>query len=84
MNSVMLLGLVAAACTTAAFVPQVMHSLRTRDTRGVSLGMYLVFTAGIALWLIYGLLVADWPIIVANSVTLALCTLVLVLKFRHG
>jgi MtN3 and saliva related transmembrane protein len=84
MNSVTILGFVAAACTTASFVPQVMHSLRTRDTRGISLGMYAVFTAGIALWLVYGALLGDWPIIVANSVTLALCIAVLSLKLRHG
>ncbi len=84
MNSVTLLGFVAAACTTASFVPQVMHSLRTRDTRGISLGMYAVFTAGIALWLVYGVLLGDWPIIVANGITLALCAAVLLLKLRHG
>ncbi|UCH53887.1 MAG: SemiSWEET transporter [Pseudomonadota bacterium] len=84
MNSVTLLGLTAAACTTAAFVPQVMHSLRTRDTRGLSLGMYAVFTVGIALWLVYGLILGDWPIILANGITLALCAMVLMLKCRHG
>jgi MtN3 and saliva related transmembrane protein len=84
MNEVMLLGLAAAACTTAAFVPQVMHSLRSRDTRGISLGMYAVFTTGIALWLAYGTILGDWPIILANGATLVLCLLVLALKLRHG
>jgi MtN3 and saliva related transmembrane protein len=84
MNTVTLLGLLAAACTSVSFVPQVLHSLRTRDTRGVSFGMYTVFTLGIALWLVYGAILGDWPIILANSVTLVLCALVIALKLRHG
>lgn len=78
------LGFIAAACTTASFVPQVVHSWRTRDTRGISLGMYTVFTGGIALWLVYGVVRGDWPIIVANGITLALCLAVVALKLRHG
>lgn len=84
MNSITALGFIAAAFTTASFVPQVVHSWRTRDTRGISLGMYAVFTGGIALWLAYGVMLGDWPIIVANGITLALCLTVVVLKLRHG
>lgn len=84
MQTVDALGFMAAACTTAAFVPQVVRSWRTRDTRGISLGMYAVFTGGIALWLAYGLARGDWPIIVANGITLALCLAVVALKLRHG
>jgi MtN3 and saliva related transmembrane protein len=84
MNSVTALGFIAAAFTTASFVAQVVHSWRTRDTRGISLGMYAVFTSGIALWLAYGVVQGDWPIIVANAITLALCLAVVVLKLRHG
>lgn len=78
------IGLAAAACTTVSFVPQVIRALRTRETRSISLAMYLVFTAGVALWLVYGLLVHDLPVIVANSCTIVLCSIVLLLKIRHG
>jgi len=74
------LGYAAAALTTAAFVPQAWLTLRTRDVRGISLGMYLCFTLGVALWLAYGLALGQWPLIVANAVTLALAASILVVK----
>jgi MtN3 and saliva related transmembrane protein len=77
------IGLAAAFLTTASFVPQVYRSLVTRDTRGISLQMYCVFTVGIALWLIYGLLRHDLPVTLANSVTLVLAVTVLILKLRY-
>ncbi len=78
------IGLLAALLTTGAFLPQVVHTLATRDTRGISLRMYVIFTAGVVLWLIYGLLTRDLPLIAANAVTLVLAGAVLVLKLRHG
>ncbi len=78
------LGLLAALLTTAAFLPQVLHTLATRDTRGISLRMYVIFTAGVALWLVYGLLTGDLPLIAANAVTLVLAGAILILKLRHG
>jgi MtN3 and saliva related transmembrane protein len=78
-----LIGYVAATLTTAAFVPQAWKSWRTRDLRGVSLGMYSVFTLGIALWLVYGWLLQAWPIVFANAVTLGLSLLILSLKLKH-
>ena len=78
------LGLLAALLTTAAFLPQVLHTLATRDTRGISLRMYVIFTAGVVLWLIYGLLTRDLPLIAANAVTLVLAGAILILKLRHG
>ena len=77
-----LLGYAAAALTTCSFVPQAELTLRTRDTRGISLGMYSAFTLGVALWLVYGWLLGEWPIIVANTVTLALAATILVTKIR--
>jgi MtN3 and saliva related transmembrane protein len=77
-----LLGYAAAALTTCSFVPQAVLTLRTRDTRGISLGMYSAFTLGVALWLVYGWLLGEWPIIVANTVTLALAATILVTKIR--
>jgi MtN3 and saliva related transmembrane protein len=78
------LGLLAALLTTVAFLPQVLHTLATRDTRGISLRMYVIFVAGVLLWLIYGLLTRDLPLIVANAVTLVLAGTILYLKLRHG
>lgn len=78
------LGLLAALLTTAAFLPQVLHTLATRDTRGISLRMYVMFVAGVLLWLLYGLLTRDLPLIVANAVTLVLAGTILYLKLRHG
>lgn len=76
-------GYVAALLTTIAFVPQALKSWRTRDLSGVSLPMYGLFTAGVALWLLYGLMLESWPIVVANLATLTLAGLVLILKVRH-
>ena len=81
--SVDLIGYLAAILTTVAFVPQALTSWRTRDLSRVSLPMYSIFTAGVAMWLAYGVMLASWPIIVANAVTLALSGAVLVLKVRH-
>jgi MtN3 and saliva related transmembrane protein len=78
-----LIGYTAAALTTAAFVPQAWLSWRSRDLRGVSLGMYGVFTAGVALWLAYGWLLGAWPIVAANAVTLSLALLILGLKLKY-
>ena len=78
------IGLLAALLTTAAFLPQVLHTLATRDTRGISLRMYVIFVAGVLLWLIYGVLTSDLPLILANGVTLLLAGAILVLKLRHG
>jgi MtN3 and saliva related transmembrane protein len=75
-----LLGYFAATLTTAAFVPQALLTLRTRDVRGISLGMYGAFTLGVALWLAYGLALGEWPIVVANAVTLALSATILAVK----
>ena len=79
-----LLGYAAACLTTTAFVPQVVQTLRTRDTRAISLGMYLLFSAGVALWGIYGVLLAAWPIILANGVTLLLALVVLGYKLTEA
>jgi MtN3 and saliva related transmembrane protein len=80
MNLQDLLGLVAAVLTTGSFVPQALLTLRTRDVSGISLGMYSAFTAGVALWLGYGLMLRDWPIVLANAVTLVLAATILVTK----
>ena len=78
------IGYIAAFLTTSSFIPQVWHIWKTRHTQGISLRMYVFLTSGVALWLVYGLLLAAWPIIIANSVTLLLAGTVLVMKVRKG
>ena len=78
-----LIGTLAAILTTISFLPQALHTFRTKDVRGISLGMYSAFTLGVALWLIYGLLLGAWPVVIANLVTLALASTILVMKLRY-
>ena len=78
------LGYVAATCTTLSFVPQAARTIRTRDTSGISLWMYVVFTFGIACWFGYGLFLQSWPMIASNAITFLLSATILGLKLRHG
>ena len=75
-----LIGLIAGACTTIAFVPQVWQVFKSRSARDISLGMYLIFVSGVVLWLVYGLMLGDAPLIIANTITLLLAGAVLVMK----
>ena len=75
-----ILGYCAAALTTGSFVPQAMLTLRTRDVSGISVGLYSAFSAGVALWLAYGVVLGEWPIVVANAVTLLLAATILTVK----
>ncbi len=84
MNTVDWIGSAAATLTTTAFIPQALKVWHTRHTADISLGMYAMFTLGVALWLAYGILLQAWPIIVANSITLLLAGAVLVMKLRFG
>jgi MtN3 and saliva related transmembrane protein len=76
------IGYGAAALTTSSFIPQAILTLRTRDVSGISLGMYSAFTLGVALWLLYGLRLGQWPVVVANALTLVLASIILVVKIR--
>ena len=75
------LGYLAATLTTSAFVPQVFMVWRQRGAPGISTGMYLIFILGVALWMGYGLSLSDWPIIIANGVTLVLASAILGMKW---
>ncbi len=75
------LGFAAAACTTGAFVPQVVMVWRERGAPGISTSMYLMFILGVTLWLLYGLALGSWPVVIANGVTLALASSVLGMKW---
>jgi MtN3 and saliva related transmembrane protein len=81
---IQIIGLVAAALTTAAFFPQAVKTLRTRDTSGISLVTYGSLVAGLFLWLAYGILAKDTPIILANAITLCPATAILLTKLRYG
>ena len=83
MQIIDVIGFFAAVLTTSSFVPQAMHTFRTRDVSGISLVMYSVFTAGVALWLVYGLLLGAWPVVIANVITLSLACSILVMKLRY-
>ncbi len=78
------IGFLAAALTTLSFVPQPWLTFKTRDVSGISLGMYSAFTLGVALWLVYGLALGAWPLILANAVTLSLALAILVMRLRYG
>jgi MtN3 and saliva related transmembrane protein len=77
-----LVGYAAASLTTASFIPQAWLTFKTRDVSGISLGMYSVFTTGIALWLVYGLMIQAWPVVIANVITLVLAASILVMRLR--
>ncbi|MES1982832.1 MAG: SemiSWEET transporter [Pseudomonadota bacterium] len=78
------IGYIAAVLTTSAFIPQAWQVWRTRSVHDISLTMYVVFTCGVAAWLLYGILINSWPIILANSITVLLAGGVLVMKIRFG
>lgn len=80
MTSLDLLGLVASVFTTSSFIPQVWRTWKTRDVSGISLPTYLIITIGLALWLIYGILRGDLPLIVANAVMVVLTGAITVMK----
>ena len=77
-------GLLAAFCSTAAFLPQVIKTWRTRSTKDISLVMFTVLIIGILLWLTYGIIIQDIPLIVANAVTLVFAGTILFFKLKHG
>jgi MtN3 and saliva related transmembrane protein len=78
------IGLTGAALTTLCWLPQAIRIFREKETRSLSLSASAAFTIGVALWLIYGLAIDDWPLIGSNGVTLLLMTPILALKLRYG
>lgn len=79
-----MLGFAAGICTTGAFIPQVIQTWRTRSTSDISFTMYAAITTGTLLWLGYGVINNDLPIVAANVVTACLQSIVLAFKIRHG
>ncbi len=84
MSPATLVGYAAALFTTSAFLPQVIRAWRTRSTRDLSWHSFATYAAGLALWLAYGLMIRDIPLIAANGATLLLTLTLLGLKARHG
>lgn len=82
MNNAEIIGVVAAVLTTVSFLPQAIKVLRTRQTEAISLIMYSMFTAGVATWLVYGVMTTQWSITIANAITLLLSGTILVMKLR--
>jgi MtN3 and saliva related transmembrane protein len=83
MNYIDIIGLVAALCTSISFLPQAIKTIRTKDTSGISLSMYSLFTFGTVLWLAYGILSHGIPVTVANTITLSLSIIILTYKIRY-
>jgi MtN3 and saliva related transmembrane protein len=82
MNPTQLLGLLAGTLTTAAFLPQVLKTWKSRSAKDLSLGMFSLFCAGVLLWLVYGIVIKDVPVIAANFITLMLASSLLFFKLR--
>ena len=83
MNLIDWVGSAAAFLTTASFIPQAWKTFRSKDVSGISLTMYSLFTLGVALWLVYGVLLMAWPIIIANTITTSLALMILSMKLRY-
>jgi len=83
MNTITIIGLVAATCTTFSFLPQAIQVIKSKHTKDLSLAMYSIFTMGVFLWLVYGILVKDVPLIVANIITLVFATTILLMKIKY-
>lgn len=84
MDWVTTMGYIAGVCTTSAFLPQAIKIVKTKHTKDISLMMYFVLTTGIVLWCVYGLINHDWPLVLANAITLLLAGWILILKLRFG
>jgi MtN3 and saliva related transmembrane protein len=83
MSITTIIGLLAAFGTTVSFLPQAIKTIQTKDTSGISLAMYSLFTAGTLLWLLYGVMSASLPVTIANAVTLIFASIILVYKIRY-
>ena len=79
-----IIGYIAAILTTAAYIPQTIKVFREKNTKSLSLGMYLMITSGIAMWLIYGMIIDSPSLIFANAITLVMAGSILFMKIRHG
>ena len=82
MDTIDSIGYIAGTLTTAAFIPQVVKSIKTKSSDGISSTMYFMFSAGVILWLCYGVFIGSFPMILANTVTLLLNTIIIIIQWR--
>jgi MtN3 and saliva related transmembrane protein len=78
-----ILGLCAGACTTLAFIPQVIKVFKSKSVQAISTGMYIIFCLGLLLWVGYGVILKDLPLVIANSITLVLALMILIMRFKY-
>ena len=83
MDWIEVLGYFAAFCTTISFLPQTVKTIKTKDTSGLSLSMYLLFFVGVSCWFIYGIVISNYPLMIANGITLFLSGIILSLKIKY-
>ncbi|OIO20143.1 MAG: hypothetical protein CO029_03930 [Candidatus Magasanikbacteria bacterium CG_4_9_14_0_2_um_filter_41_10] len=83
MNIVTIIGLLAATGTTISFLPQAIKTIKTKETKDLSVGMYVVLTTGVFLWLVYGIILNDIPLIAANAVTFIFTSTILILIIKY-
>jgi MtN3 and saliva related transmembrane protein len=83
MSLTVIIGYLAAFGTTVSFLPQAIKTIQTKDTSGISLPMYALFTAGTLLWLTYGIMSGSLPVTVANAITFVFASVILVYKIRY-
>lgn len=83
MNSTSFIGFLAATLTTISFLPQVIKVWKTKSTQDISLEMFLIFSCGLFLWLVYGILIQDWAVFLANFITLILASIIIVFKLKY-
>ena len=78
-----LIGIIAGICTTTSFVPQIVKIFRTKHARDISMQMFVILTTGIFLWLVYGILLKSFPIVLANTISFLLCLFVIIAKIKY-
>lgn len=84
MNTTLIIGLIAASFTTFAFLPQSIRAIKTRHTKDLSLPMLWMLEFGVVIWIIYGAMISDVPLLAANTISFIFVTITLVLKLKHG
>lgn len=83
-NYIALIGLAAGTCTTLSFIPQLIKTIKIKETKDLSLAMYIVLASGMLLWTIYGILISAFPVILANAVSLVFALIIVGLKLKYG
>lgn len=83
-NYIAIIGLIAGTCTTISFLPQVIKIIKTKETKDISISMYIILATGMLLWIIYGIFIEALPVILANTISFVFATIILIFKIRYG